>query len=145
MQRRGWLSANCGGYGPRADPVKFPNFENTNSGTLIIWDKLFGTFEPEDPSDPPRFGLTKNINSYNPVRIAVHELSTCFAMPGPLPAGATSSATSLATPVGATNTLLESVSFRAPLSQSQSNILVSGCPSLRHFEGWVLVLIFVFQ
>ncbi|HEU4414653.1 MAG TPA: hypothetical protein VFT65_07700, partial [Candidatus Angelobacter sp.] len=34
---------------------------------------LFGTFEPEDLEDRPVYGLTKNINSYNPLRIAFHE------------------------------------------------------------------------
>jgi sterol desaturase/sphingolipid hydroxylase (fatty acid hydroxylase superfamily) len=43
------------------------------AGALIIWDRLFGTFEGEDANDKPVYGLTKNINSYNPVRIAFHE------------------------------------------------------------------------
>ena len=47
--------------------------DRNHAGTLIVWDKLFGTFEPEDPEDAPRFGLTTNINTYNPVRIAFHE------------------------------------------------------------------------
>jgi sterol desaturase/sphingolipid hydroxylase (fatty acid hydroxylase superfamily) len=47
--------------------------DRNHAGTLIVWDKLFGSFEPEDPADAPRFGLTKNINTYNPVRIAFHE------------------------------------------------------------------------
>jgi sterol desaturase/sphingolipid hydroxylase (fatty acid hydroxylase superfamily) len=47
--------------------------DRNHGGTLIVWDKLFGTFEVEDPSDAPRFGLTKNIHSYNPIRIALHE------------------------------------------------------------------------
>jgi len=47
--------------------------DRNHGGTLIIWDKLFGTFEPERADDPVRFGLTKNINTYNPARIAFHE------------------------------------------------------------------------
>jgi sterol desaturase/sphingolipid hydroxylase (fatty acid hydroxylase superfamily) len=47
--------------------------DRNHAGTLIIWDRLFGTFEPEDSIDKPRFGLTKNIRTYNPVRIAFHE------------------------------------------------------------------------
>jgi len=47
--------------------------DRNHGGTLIIWDKLFGTFEPENPADPPRFGLTHNINTHNPIRIAFHE------------------------------------------------------------------------
>jgi len=47
--------------------------DRNHAGTLIIWDKWFGTFEPEDLADAPRFGLTTNIDTYNPVRIAFHE------------------------------------------------------------------------
>jgi sterol desaturase/sphingolipid hydroxylase (fatty acid hydroxylase superfamily) len=47
--------------------------DRNHGGTLIIWDRLFGSFEPEDPADPPRYGLTKNISTFNPVRIALHE------------------------------------------------------------------------
>lgn len=45
--------------------------DRNHAGILIIWDKLFGTFQPEE--EPVTFGLTNNINSYNPVRIAMHE------------------------------------------------------------------------
>ncbi|GAA3602752.1 hypothetical protein GCM10022199_02980 [Marihabitans asiaticum] len=38
---------------------------------LIIWDKLFGTFEPED--ERVRYGLTRNIDSFDPRTIATHE------------------------------------------------------------------------
>ena len=47
--------------------------DRNHGGTLIIWDKLFGTFEPERADDPVRFGLTKNLHTYNPMRIAFHE------------------------------------------------------------------------
>ena len=40
-------------------------------GILIIWDKLFRSFEPE--VERPIYGLTKNIGTYNPVRVAFHE------------------------------------------------------------------------
>ena len=52
--------------------------DRNHGGTLIIWDKLFGTFEPENPADPVRFGLTKNIETYNPVRIAFEEWVAMF-------------------------------------------------------------------
>jgi sterol desaturase/sphingolipid hydroxylase (fatty acid hydroxylase superfamily) len=45
--------------------------DRNHAGILIIWDKLFGTFEPE--VEKPAYGLTKNIESYNPVKIAFHE------------------------------------------------------------------------
>jgi sterol desaturase/sphingolipid hydroxylase (fatty acid hydroxylase superfamily) len=47
--------------------------DKNHGGTLIMWDRLFGTFAQEDPADPPVYGLTKNIGTYNPVRIAFHE------------------------------------------------------------------------
>jgi sterol desaturase/sphingolipid hydroxylase (fatty acid hydroxylase superfamily) len=45
--------------------------DRNHGGILIIWDRLFGTFEPE--VERPTYGLTKNISSYNPVVIAFHE------------------------------------------------------------------------
>lgn len=45
--------------------------DRNHAGILIIWDKLFGTFQPEE--DEVTYGLTKNINTYNPVKIALHE------------------------------------------------------------------------
>jgi len=47
--------------------------DRNHGGTLIVWDRLFGTFEPESAVDTPIFGLTRNIQTYNPVRIAFHE------------------------------------------------------------------------
>jgi sterol desaturase/sphingolipid hydroxylase (fatty acid hydroxylase superfamily) len=47
--------------------------DRNHAGTLIIWDRVFRTFEPEDEAEPLVYGLTKNINTYNPVRIAFHE------------------------------------------------------------------------
>jgi len=47
--------------------------DRNHGGTLIIWDRFFGTYEAEDPEDAPYFGLTKNINTHNPARIAFHE------------------------------------------------------------------------
>ena len=40
-------------------------------GILIIWDKLFGTYEPE--GERVNYGLTTNIDTFNPVRVAFHE------------------------------------------------------------------------
>jgi len=34
---------------------------------LIIWDRMFGTFEPEE--EPVRFGLVNNVNTFNPTKI----------------------------------------------------------------------------
>jgi sterol desaturase/sphingolipid hydroxylase (fatty acid hydroxylase superfamily) len=49
-----------------------PQYLDRNHGSiLIIWDKLFGTFEPEE--EPVVYGLTKNINTFAPGRIVTHE------------------------------------------------------------------------
>jgi sterol desaturase/sphingolipid hydroxylase (fatty acid hydroxylase superfamily) len=49
-----------------------PQYIDRNHGSiLILWDKLFGTFEPE--KERVVYGLTKNINTFNPLRIAAHE------------------------------------------------------------------------
>ncbi len=45
--------------------------DRNHGGILIIWDRLFGTFEPE--REKVRYGLTRNIETYNPVIIAFHE------------------------------------------------------------------------
>ncbi len=41
------------------------------AGTLIIWDKLFGTYQEE--IFKPKYGLTEDIKSFNPFVIAFHE------------------------------------------------------------------------
>ncbi|MER6389419.1 sterol desaturase family protein [Streptomyces sp. NPDC001523] len=40
-------------------------------GILIIWDRLFGSWVGE--TDRPVYGLTKNIATHNPLRVATHE------------------------------------------------------------------------
>jgi sterol desaturase/sphingolipid hydroxylase (fatty acid hydroxylase superfamily) len=35
-------------------------------GMLIVWDRLFGTFEPESDDDPVIFGVRKPLASWNP-------------------------------------------------------------------------------
>jgi len=45
--------------------------DRNHGSILIVWDKLFGTFEPE--IDPVVYGLTQNIGTFNLSRIASHE------------------------------------------------------------------------
>jgi hypothetical protein len=40
-------------------------------GVLIVRDRLFGSFVLE--TDRPVYGLTTNIDTYNPLRVATHE------------------------------------------------------------------------
>ena len=39
--------------------------------TLIIWDRIFGTFCPEQ--ERPNYGILHPVNSYNPVTLVFHE------------------------------------------------------------------------
>jgi sterol desaturase/sphingolipid hydroxylase (fatty acid hydroxylase superfamily) len=84
--------------------------DRNHAGIFIIWDRLFGTFEPERA--PVEYGLTTNIHTYNPFRIAFHEwaklgrdvkrarsikakLGYVFAPPGWSPDGSTRTARQL--------------------------------------------------
>jgi sterol desaturase/sphingolipid hydroxylase (fatty acid hydroxylase superfamily) len=40
---------------------------------LIIWDKLFGTFQAEEEDEPVKYGLTKNLERNHPVDVIFHE------------------------------------------------------------------------
>jgi sterol desaturase/sphingolipid hydroxylase (fatty acid hydroxylase superfamily) len=43
-------------------------------GIFIVWDRMFGTFVPETAR--PVYGLTKNITTHNPVRVALHDYAS---------------------------------------------------------------------
>ena len=43
------------------------------AGILIIWDRMFGTFQPELDEEPCRYGLVKNMATFNILRVAFHE------------------------------------------------------------------------
>ncbi|RAJ88212.1 sterol desaturase/sphingolipid hydroxylase (fatty acid hydroxylase superfamily) [Chitinophaga dinghuensis] len=45
--------------------------DRNHGGILIIWDRMFGTFTAE--KERPHYGLTSNIHTFNPLRIATHE------------------------------------------------------------------------
>ena len=51
-----------------------PYLDKNMGMVLIIWDRLFGTFVPEMPEEPIRYGLTKPLeNPHHPVHIIFHE------------------------------------------------------------------------
>jgi sterol desaturase/sphingolipid hydroxylase (fatty acid hydroxylase superfamily) len=54
-----------------------PKYLDKNMGMfLIIWDQLFGTFQPElstEEYQPPKYGLTNPIGKTGPVDIVFHE------------------------------------------------------------------------
>ena len=45
--------------------------DKNHAGILIIWDRLFGTFKKEE--ERPNYGLTRNVNTFNPVSVAFSE------------------------------------------------------------------------
>ena len=69
--------------GPLEEVLNTPSHHRVHHGTnqeyldrnhgsiLIVWDRLFGTFRRE--CDPVVYGLTKNINTFNPGRVITHE------------------------------------------------------------------------
>jgi len=50
--------------------------DRNHAGIFIIWDCFFGTFEPE--VEKPIYGLVKNIETYNPLKIAFIEWYQMF-------------------------------------------------------------------
>jgi sterol desaturase/sphingolipid hydroxylase (fatty acid hydroxylase superfamily) len=84
--------------------------DRNHAGILIVWDRLFGTFEPE--RERVVYGLTKNVATFSPPRLAFHEwlamireilrpaplatrLAYVFAPPGWSPDGSTKTAAEL--------------------------------------------------
>jgi len=84
--------------------------DRNHGGVLILWDRLLGTFAPEDEREPVRYGITHDLTTFNPLKIALHEfvsvardawcagslkasLGYIFAPPGWTPAVAAASVT----------------------------------------------------
>ena len=51
-----------------------PYLDKNYAGIFILWDRMFGTFVAE--GEPVRYGLTKNIDTHNPIRVNYHEFAT---------------------------------------------------------------------
>lgn len=51
-----------------------PRYLDRNyAGVFIVWDRMFGTFEPERDDDRPRYGIVKALPTLNPLWAAIHE------------------------------------------------------------------------
>jgi sterol desaturase/sphingolipid hydroxylase (fatty acid hydroxylase superfamily) len=51
-----------------------PRYLDSNyAGVFIIWDKMFGSFVPERDDEPVRYGIVKQLGSFNLLWAAVHE------------------------------------------------------------------------
>jgi alkylglycerol monooxygenase len=52
-----------------------PEYLDKNySQIFIIWDKLFGTFQPELPNVPAVYGITRPVSTFNPIKINFQHL-----------------------------------------------------------------------
>jgi len=52
-----------------------PEYLDKNfSQIFIFWDKLFGTFQEEKPNTPPVYGITRPVQTWNPVKINFQHL-----------------------------------------------------------------------
>lgn len=47
--------------------------DHNYAGVFVIWDRMFGTFIAERDDDPPRYGIVKDLGSFNIVWAAMHE------------------------------------------------------------------------
>lgn len=75
VQRLGWLEyvINTPSH-HRVHHACNPRYIDKNfAGVLIIWDHLFGTFEPEVMDEPCRYGITSGFASNNPWLITFDE------------------------------------------------------------------------
>lgn len=50
-----------------------PYLDKNYGGILIIWDRLFGSYAHE--VEQVRYGLTHNIDTYNPIKVNFHEFA----------------------------------------------------------------------
>lgn len=47
--------------------------DRNHGGVLIVWDRIFGTFEAELDTEPARYGLTRNLQDTDPWTVMTHE------------------------------------------------------------------------
>lgn len=58
----------------RVHHARNPRYLDANyAGILIIWDRMFGTFIPEDDAEPCRYGIVRNLPSFNLFTNVFHE------------------------------------------------------------------------
>ena len=58
----------------RVHHARNPRYLDRNyAGILIIWDRMFGTFQPELDEEKCRYGIVKNLGDFNILRVAFHE------------------------------------------------------------------------
>lgn len=51
-----------------------PRYLDANyAGVFMAWDRMFGSFTPEQEEEPCRYGLVTDLGTFNPIRVAFHE------------------------------------------------------------------------
>ncbi len=51
-----------------------PRYLDANyAGVLMVWDRMFGSFIPEEKTEACRYGLVTDLGTFNPLRVATHE------------------------------------------------------------------------
>ena len=56
-----------------------PEYLDKNyGGLLVLWDRVFGTYQPLLDEVPPKFGITKQVNSSNVGKILTHEFKNLW-------------------------------------------------------------------
>lgn len=72
IDRLGWLEyvMNTPSHHRVHHGVNEQYLDKNYAGALIIWDRMFGTFVEE--TEKPRYGIIKQIRSYNPIWINIH-------------------------------------------------------------------------
>lgn len=63
----------------RVHHARNPEYIDQNyAGTLIIWDRLFGTFVEEKEDIACEYGITDQIQTHNPITLTFHEWRAMF-------------------------------------------------------------------
>ena len=63
----------------RVHHARNPKYLDANyAGTLMIWDRTFGTFVAEDPNEPCDYGLVVPMTTLNPLTILFEEYTNIF-------------------------------------------------------------------
>ena len=51
-----------------------PRYLDRNyAGVFIVWDRMFGTYQRERDDDRPRYGIVRQLGSFNVLWAALHE------------------------------------------------------------------------
>ena len=74
VRRIGWLEwILVSPSNHRVHHAKNPIYIDKNyGGVFIVWDRLFGTFQAELENEPCRYGITRQLKSWNPLWANVH-------------------------------------------------------------------------